>query len=138
MSDKRRKMDVALMLGAVALLIIGIPLGIWMSEKWNGWLSPTYDYASFPDDDNETLDAPYNADLIDTTGFVYTVNGTGDDAVITNETVVWDATLDWDTVTLTGDGILVINLNKTLDQLYKSKNYQLRMAFNASVGIGVY
>ena len=114
MADKRRKIDVALMIGAIALLIIGIPLGVYAGEKWNGWLSPTYDYTSFPDDDNDTLDAPYNADLIDTTGYVITVNGTGDDAVITNETVVWDTVLDWDSVTLTDTGILVINLNKTI------------------------
>lgn len=132
MADKRRKIDVALMLGAVALLIVGIPMGIWVSEKWNGWLSPTYDYASFPDDDNHTLDAPYNADLIDTTGLVYTVNGTGEDAVITNETVVWDTVLDWDSVTMTDAGILVVNLNKTVGAIYTGKDYQFRFTLNCS------
>jgi hypothetical protein len=135
--SKERKLDVALMIGAIAMILIALPLGVWASEKWNGWLSPTFTYTSDPDEDNDTVDMPFLADLIDTTGFVASVDGTDEDAVIVNETVIWDDTNDWDAVTMSQNGTLYINWNETLDGLYNAKSFQYRFSTNSSVALDI-
>lgn len=131
----KKNTDVALMILAISLIVVGIPIGMYMADSWNSWLSPTYDYTSFPDNDTDLLEAPVLGAVISTEGSAVTVNGTTATATITNETVIWDSPLDWDSVTMTGAGDLILNLNKTVSDLYGSVNYQMILNTNSSIDL---
>lgn len=124
----KRKLEVSMMVGALLLLVIGLPTGLWMANGVNSWLSGTDTYAQV-----ENTTAFYDGPILDDNveHRYASVNGT----VETEETPTWDVTLEWDSVTLgsTGtDNKVVFNWNVSVDDIINSKFTGLRLKLNCS------
>jgi hypothetical protein len=134
---KKEQINIALMIGAVFVLMAGIPLAITGANSINGWLSDTYAFTQV-----ENATGYYEGPLVDgedTEGRYASVNGTSTIS-ITEETPVWDTSADWDQVTITStgeDARMVWNLNYSINDLLRSENYQFRMKFNGTKGLDI-
>lgn len=134
---KKEQLNVALMIGAIMILMVGVPLAITGANSINGWLSDTYAFTQ-----TENVTGFYDGPLVDgedDEGRYASVNGTSTIS-ITEETPVWDTIVEWDqvTITSTGEDVRVVwNLNYSVSDLMRSGDYQLRMKFNGSKGLDI-
>ncbi len=133
MKMNKRKLEVSMMIGALLLLVIGLPVGLWVGNGVNSFLSGTPSYTQV-----ENVTAFYDAPVLDGDAeySFSAVNGT----TITEETPTWDVTLEWDSITLSSTGTnnkVIYNWNTTIDDLINSKITGMRMKFNCSKDIAV-
>lgn len=125
----KRQVDIYLMVGAILLLIVGLPVALWGANSFNSFLSGTATYTQV-----ENVTAFYEGPLVNgktTEGKYASVNN----SVITAEVPTWDTVAEWDQVVLTTEGTdakMIFNWNTTVTQLLKSKDYQLRIKTNGS------
>jgi hypothetical protein len=124
----QRKIEIYLMVGAVLMLLVGIPLTLFVANGFNGFLSGT---ANFTQIENTT--AFYEGPILDEDleGRYASVNVT----TVIAETPTWDVSEEWDTVTIASTetvNTLVLNWNMTVTNLLKSKISQIRFKTNFS------
>ena len=131
----KRQIDQFLMVGAVLLLVIGIPSMIYVADSYNGLISGTYSYTQ-----QENTTALYTGPIVEgdnDIGSEYgvaSVNGTTT-VTVTNESVSWDVVSEWDQITLTSTGTdneIYFNWNQTPEKLMAGDNYQLRIKTNGT------
>lgn len=134
MNMGKRRMEVYLMVGALLLMFVGIPLGVWAGNSFNNWISPTYTYEQV-ENVTDFLEAPsITADIEDEFEYRF-ATADGELEASTEETPTWDDTLEWDTIVLTGnttDMVLMMNLNFSVEDLMNGKDFQLRYKQNFS------
>lgn len=123
------------MVGALLLLLVGVPLGLYAANSINGYLSANPTYVQI---ENTTAfyEAPFIADDVDTEGRYAAVNGT----TITVETPVWDTTGEWDALTITNDetrNTLYFNVNITVKELLNTDYSKMRLKFNGTKHLAV-
>lgn len=130
----KRQVDVYLMVGAVLLLFVGLPVALWGANSFNSLLAGTATETQV-----ENVTAFYEGPIIDgkaTEGKFASVNNT----VITTEVPTWDTVTEWDQVVLTTSGTdakMIFNWNTTVEELLKSKDYQLRMKTNGTKALAI-
>lgn len=130
----KKQLDNILMGGAILLLMVLLPVGIWAANSVNGLLTSGYTYAQ-----QENTTAFYVGPILDGLDAEYrfaSVNGT----TIVEETPVWDELSEWDSVTITHTGTdcsMYFNWNVTLADLLASRDYTFRMKFNSSKALDV-
>ena len=91
----KRQVDIYLMVGAILLLFVGLPVGLWGANTFNSFLAGT---ATETQVENTT--SFYEGPILDgiaTEGRYASVNN----SVITAETPTWDTVTEWDQVVLT-------------------------------------
>jgi hypothetical protein len=131
MSSDRRS-NIIGMLVASFILIVGVPGAVWLGNGYNALLSTEHDYSQI-----ENVTAFKSAEYVDgiaTKGRIASMSSAG--ANLSEETAVWDGTLDWDTVILTTastDAILVMNINKTPNSVLRSDISGLRIKTNCTI-----
>lgn len=117
-------------LGAIALLFLAVPLGVWIGNEINTWRSDTYAYDQMENVTSEYYEAPI-IESSDTEAKVVSLN----DTTITEETPTWDTVSEWDQLIVTSTGTdvsLIFNLNISAEDLMRSSDYQMRMKLNGS------
>lgn len=130
-NQKHRKLEIWLMVGALLLMFVGLPVGLYFANGFNAFLSGTNDYTQV-----ENTTAFYNGTLVSgkaVEGRYGSVNGTS--APILNDTWAWDAVSEWDQVTIVNTGTdvgLIMNWNMTPAKLLDSKINDFQMQFNCS------
>ena len=131
----KRKIEIFLMVGAILLLIVGIPCGIYIANNYNRVVAGTYSYTQ-----QETDTALHTGPIVEgdnDIGSEYrvaSVNGTTT-VTVTNESVSWDVVSEWDQITLTSTGTdneIYFNWNQTPEKLMAGDNYQLRIKTNGT------
>jgi hypothetical protein len=116
------------MVGALLLITVGLPAGIWAANSFNSFLSGTVEYSQV-ENTTDFYDGPILDD--DDEHRYASYNGT----TVTQETPTWDVTGEWDQVTVVGTGSnnkLVLNWNMTTDDLLNSKFSVVRFKTNCS------
>lgn len=126
--SKQRKTQVMLMVGALLLMFVGLPVGLYMANGFNGFLSGVNTWTEV-----ENTTAFYDGPILDGDDeYRYaSYNGT----TVTEETPTWDTVTEWDSITIAGTGTnnkVVFNYNKTVDELLNSKINQIRFKLNSS------
>ena len=116
-----RQVEIYLMVGALLLILVGIPGILYAANGFNGFLSGS---ASLTQIENST--AFYEGPILDEDleNRYASVNGT----TVTAETPTWDTSDEWDQVIITStetDNKLVFNWNKTVSEILNSKIYQV-------------
>jgi hypothetical protein len=122
-------------LGAIALLLLAVPVGVWIGNQVNGWRADSYAYDQMENVTSEYYEAPI-IESSDTEAKVVSLN----DTTITEETPTWDTTSEWDQVIITSTGTdvsLIFNLNISAEDLLRSNDFQVRMKFNGSKPLDV-
>ena len=84
--QNKRQLNKWLMIGAIMILMVGLPFSVWAVNSWNGLLTSTYDYTQF-----ENTTKFYEGPLVDgvATEGRYASIHTNVTTVVTAETPVW-------------------------------------------------
>jgi len=125
---KQRKLQVWLMVGALLLMFVGLPIGLYFANGFNGYLSSSNEWTQI-ENTTKFKDAPI-LDEDDEHRYA-SYNGT----TVTEETPTWDSSEEWDSLTVAGTGTnqkVVLNWNTTIDDLLSSKISQFRIKLNCS------
>lgn len=117
------------MIGALLLLVIGIPITLWVSNGFNGFLSGAPSYSQI---ENTTAfyEGPF-VDGVETEGRFASVNST----TVTAETPTWDTSDEWDSIVLTSteaENKVIFNWNMSVEDLLNSKISQFRIKLNTT------
>jgi hypothetical protein len=132
--NAKKRFEVGLTIGALAVLLLALPIACWTVNNISGWISATNTYDQLDNVTSEYYEGPVLDG--DNEFAVASINGT----TVTEETFVKDTSGDWDQVTISSteaDNILVFNLNSSVEDLLNSRISELRMKFNGSKALDI-
>ena len=131
MKMTKKRLDAILNVVALVFLFLLVPGMVATGNAWNGFLGTTYTW-----DAQENTTSLYEGPVVDEDSSEYLMastllNDTGD----VEETPSWDVDGDWDQVTISNDGAkikLIMNVNKSANDLLNSKYFSLRVKTNST------
>lgn len=127
----KKRLDAILNVVALVFLFLLVPGMVATGNAWNGFLGTTYTW-----DAQENTTSLYEGPVVDGDASEYLmastlINDTGD----VEETPSWDVDGDWDQVTISNSGAkikLIMNINKSADDLLNSKYFSMRVKTNST------